>query len=64
MVHVTLAGLKRPPPEPVKLLEADSGDDVESLGDDLLSSLGDSSTNEVSTSHADIPNGDYVENVA
>ncbi|XP_003746702.1 FGFR1 oncogene partner [Galendromus occidentalis] len=59
-----LPSLKRPPPEPVKLLDADSGDDVESLGDDLLSSLGDSSTNEVSTSQAEIPNGDYVENVA
>ncbi|OQR77328.1 hypothetical protein BIW11_07172 [Tropilaelaps mercedesae] len=62
-----LPSLRRLPPEPVKPLEGDSGDDVESLGEDLLASLGSDSataTLEMSTSLAEIPGGDYVENTA
>ncbi|XP_022652552.1 FGFR1 oncogene partner-like isoform X1 [Varroa destructor] len=59
-----LPSLKRPPPDPVKPLEGDSGDDVESLGEDLTSLGSDSATTtlEVSVSLAEIPGGDYVEN--
>lgn len=60
-----LPALSSRPPEPL-MAAGDSGDDVESLGEDLLSSLGESSTNEASLTRTDdgLKNCEYIENVA